>query len=295
MKDENNIFEQFTDKPLTPKNNNKVFNNRYILKNKIGEGGLCKVYDVLETYSEYFNENRNLVVKIPSKNILDKKDVAAFVYSEYSILSRLCHENIVKVTDFGIDDESQVPYLVLKKLDGVLLVNISLHQIDKQMIKKLEYSLYNAVSYLHNMQIIHADINPTNIMVSANTKASLFDFGISQNLISKESFNLSFSKMNAFNPIYAAPEILEGGTPTIQTDIFSLACVLYELYNGKLPFQKSSLELKETPLQRKDFVKIPLLQKYWFKKALIYDSEKRVQTIPISIKIRIFLNRLRNK
>ncbi len=292
MQEENNIFQEFTDKSLVSKSNNKVFNNRYILQDQIGEGGLCKVYDVLETYSEYFNENRNLVIKIPSEKILDKKDIAAFVYSEYSILSRLCHENIVKVTDFGIDDDSQIPYLIMKKLEGVLLVNISLHQIDTKMIKQLSHSLYKAVSYLHSMQIIHADINPTNIMVSENAEASLFDFGISQNVVSQESFNLSFAKMNAFNPIYSAPEILEGKSPSVQTDIFSLACVLYELYTGKLPFHRSSLELKENPLQRKDFTKIPIFQRSWFKKALIYSSEKRIKSIPIAIEINIFFNRL---
>ena len=289
MQEENNILQEFENNSSTSGDNSKVFNNRYILQKKIGEGGLCKVYDAVETYSEYFNENRNLVVKIPSQKILDKKDIAAFVYSEYSILSELCHKNIVKVTDFGIDDETQVPYLVMKKLNGTLLVNMSLYQMDKQIKKRLAYSLYKAVLYIHSMQIVHADINPTNIMILKNGESTLFDFGISQNLISSSSFNLSFSKMNAFNPIYSAPEVLEGKSPTIQSDIFSLACVLYEIYTGKLPFIESSTELNETPLVLKDFAKLPLFQKNWFRKALVYCPKLRVENIPLSIRISIAL------
>jgi len=294
MDKKNNILEQFAHKAFMLENTqtkNRLFNNRYILKDKIGEGGLCKVYDAIETYSEYFKEDRNLVVKVPLQELLDKKDIAAFVYSEYSILSKVCHPNIVRVTDFGIDESSEIPYLVMEKLDGTLLVNLSLHQIDKAMTNKLTYSLYKALLYLHTKQIVHADINPTNIMVLNNGQASLFDFGISQDLYSQKSFHLSFSKMNAFNPIYSAPEILEGKKPSSQTDIFSLACVLYELYSGKLPFIKSSLELKATPLKQKDFCKIPLLQRTWFRKALVYDPNKRVKSIPLYVKLKMLFDK----
>ena len=87
---------------------NVMLNKRYTLEKKIGEGGLSEVYDVSDIYSQYFKDNRNLVIKIPSSEIADKNDVAAFVYSEYSLLNLLHHENIVKAVNFGIDEESNI-------------------------------------------------------------------------------------------------------------------------------------------------------------------------------------------
>jgi len=287
---EKNLLEEFENKPSKLKSGNRVFNNRYVFKEKIGEGGLCEVYDVLETYSEYFNESRNLVVKIPSKEMLKKKDIAAFIYSEYSILNKIYHENVVKITDFGIDEVSQVPYLVMNKLEGRLLVNMPLLDIDKKMSKQLAYSLYKAIDYIHSMQIVHADINPTNIMVRENGEASVFDFGISQNIANQASFNLSYSKIKAFNPIYAAPEVLEGSTPNVSSDMFSLACVMYEVYTRRLPFVESSKELKERPLKRNDLTQIPFFQKAWFRKSLSHDANKRPLKIPFCIHIKIIFN-----
>ena len=272
-------------------NDNVMLNKRYTLNKKIGEGGLSNVYDVDDIYSQYFKDTRKLVIKIPSPEIAKKKDVSAFVYSEYSLLSSLHHENIVKVVDFGIDEESDIPYLIMQKLEGDLLVNIALHKIDMKMKYNLTSSLYKAISYLHSKGIVHADINPTNIMMLPDGNAQLFDFGISQNIENKKTFNLSNEKNKAYNPFYTAPEILEGAAPSYKSDLFSLACILYELYTGKLPFENSSCELELKPLDRKNLIKIPLIQRVWFKKMLSYDPNHRPEKIPLFIRLQAYKNK----
>jgi serine/threonine-protein kinase Stk1 len=269
---------------------NLMLNKRYTLGQKIGEGGLSEVYDVSDIYSEYFKDNRKLVVKIPSPKIADKKDVAAFVYSEYSLLTSLHHDNIVKVVDFGIDEESHMPYLIMQKLEGDLLVNIALHKIDTKMKHNLTSSLYKAILYMHNKGIVHADINPTNIMMSADGNAQLFDFGISQNISTNKTFNLSNEKNNAYNPIYTAPEIFEGEAASYKTDLFSLACVLYELYTGELPFKNSSRELATEPLSRSKFSNIPFTQRAWFKKMLSHNPSLRPEKIPLYTRFITYIN-----
>ncbi len=271
-------------------NGSLMLNKRYTLGKKIGEGGLSEVYAVTDIYSQYFEDTRDLVIKMPSAEIADKKDVAAFVYSEYSLLMSLHHENIVKVVDFGIDEDSNIPYLVMQKLEGDLLVNIGLHKIDANMKRNLAISLYKAMLHMHNKGIVHADINPTNIMMGKDGNAQLFDFGISQSIGTKKRFNLAYKKINAYNPIYTAPEVFEGKPPSRKTDLFSLACVLYELYTGVLPFEKSSRELSENPLSAKQLKKIPFLQRSWFKKMLSYDPHLRPEKIPSCIRLKSYLD-----
>ncbi len=264
-----------------------MLNKRYTLNEKIGEGGLSIVYDVNDIYAQYFNDNKKLIAKIPSKKIIDKKDISAFVYSEYSLLSALQHENIVKVIDFGIDEESNTPYIIMQKLEGSLLVNIALHEINSKMKYNIISSLYKAIKYIHQQGIIHADINPTNIMILPDGNTKLFDFGISLN-INNEDYNFSYTKMNAYNPIYTAPELFENQQPSKKTDIFSLACVLYELYTTKLPFRNSSIELLDNPVKLSQLINIPLLQRIWFKKALSYNPNKRPDTIPLTIRLKSY-------
>lgn len=294
---EEDILKELSEKGLcnivnSPEKNTSLINSRYTLGKKIGEGGLSVVYEASDIYCQYFKDDRDIVIKIPSAELSSKKDISAFIYSEYSILIGLNHENIVKALDFGIDENRHLPYIVMEKLEGDLLINVSLHSITKQMKLKLAMSLYKALQYIHAKGIVHADINPTNIMISADGHARIFDFGISQSTGTKKSFSLSHDKTNAYNPIYSAPEIFEGKAPSKKSDLFSLACVLYELYTNELPYKRSSVELKENPLTRTQLLKIPLLQRAWFKKALHFDSASRTDKMPFCIRSKYFLENI---
>lgn len=266
-----------------------VLNKRYTLGKMIAEGGLSLVYEARDIYADYFEDDRALVVKLPSSVISDKKDIAAFIYAEYSVLNTLNHQHIVKVVDFGIDEETEIPYLVMQRLEGDLLVNTPVHKISTEMKRRLAYSLYKALMYIHEKGIVHADVNPTNIMISPQGDGQIFDFGISQNTGSKKRFHMAYQNNNAYNPIYSAPEIFEGSAPTRKTDLFSLACVLYELYTNELPFERSSRDLKEKGLSRGQLSKLPLMQRTWFKKALSYEAVNRPDKIPACIRLKYFL------
>lgn len=269
-----------------------VLNKRYTLGKMVAEGGLSLVYEAKDIYADYFEDDRALVIKLPSSQISDKKDVAAFIYAEYSVLNTLNHQHIVKVVDFGIDEHTEIPYLVMQRLEGSLLVNTPLHKISTEMKRRLAFSLYEALVYIHSKGIVHADINPTNIMISPEGDAQIFDFGISQNTGSKKRFHMAYTNNNAYNPIYSAPEIFEGNAPTRKTDLFSLACVLYELHTNELPFETSSLDLKVNALSREQLSKLPFMQRAWFKKVLSYSSANRPEKIPLCIRLRYLFKSL---
>ncbi len=253
----------------------RCLNNRYTLGNELGTGGLSAVYEAIDGYADYYGDDRALAVKLPLEHLANRSDIDAFMYAEYAHLTRLAHPNIIKVIDFGIDTQYNIPYLVLEKMEGKLLSEVSLPTLTTQQKKQICSTLFHVIDYLHSQHIIHADISPANIMLLVNSDIRLFDFGISINTKFKHSCELDYSCSKASNPRYAAPEILQGETPTIYSDIFSLAVIIYELYEHALPYSQNALELNEKPITFFRLSRIPLALKFWVLKGLSYTPARR--------------------
>ncbi|MCK9337430.1 MAG: serine/threonine protein kinase [Arcobacteraceae bacterium] len=260
--------------------NNFRLNNRYTINKQIGSGGLSIVFDAYDDYSRHYKDFRKLAIKIPYANLLNNQDIDAFLYAEYSSLISLSHHNIVKAIDFGVDKSTNIPYIVLEFLDGELLSqkpSYELSQIQKRFLTK---RLFDAIDYIHSLSIIHADINPTNIMCLKNGDFKLFDFGISINHSQIKSFEIDYAKVKAYNPLYAAPEVILGQKPNKKSDIFSLAVVLYEMYIGTLPYKNSSIELEKNSISLFQLLEIPFGLRYWIYNALKYNPQKRTLFLP---------------
>ncbi|MFH0709244.1 MAG: serine/threonine-protein kinase [Pseudomonadota bacterium] len=267
----------------------KRLNNRYVVGKLLGRGGLCAIYDARDDYSEYYNDNRQLAVKLPSEHLSAKSDIDAFMYAEYSHLSRLSHPNIIKVIDFGIDAEFNIPYIILEQLQGRLLNEIPFSEMDTSMKWKLLYTLFQTVEYLHSKQIVHADINPTNIMYLDDGSTRIFDFGISINQSQKQLFELDYKNIKAYNPRYSAPEVIQGGIPNYASDLFSMAVICFELYSGCLPYKEHSTELNDQPVTLRDLRYLPFALRYWFRRALSTDPLKRSGKYPLYLNIKKYI------
>jgi len=272
-------------------NNEGIFNNRYILVEKINEGGMGIVYKIKDVYNEYFNDYKELVIKIPHKDLLKKKDIGALFYSEYKCLREMNHKHIIKTYDFGIEEEIKIPYIILEYLDGIPLDQMTLFNMTRDEKVSLFKTLISTIQYIHNNEIIHGDITPQNIMLSNKNKITFFDFGISQSAKSRTSISFDFNNSKAFNPKYSAPEILNGETPSMHSDMFSLALILYEIFSLELPFKLDSTELKNKPVTKTNCSKkIPLFLRQWFINILKTNPKKRRQTLPIIYKLLMFRN-----
>ena len=278
MKEKNIISliskKSFKKKLKKTKENISLLNNRYYLKEEIGKGGLSTVYRASDIYCDYFNQPSNIVIKIPSIELQKNKDIAAFMYSEYTFLRNLNHPNIVKTLDFGIDEKSNTPYIVLEYLEGETLCQLPIDSMSKSFKNKLFKKLTSTVEYIHSKNIIHADLNPSNIMINKE-HITIFDFGISQNIINNPNFSLEYKKVKAFNPKYCAPEVLAGSKPSIESDIFSIACVMFEIYNCKALFKEDSLKELKIENFKYNLEKIPFFLRIWFKNALSIEPKKR--------------------
>lgn len=205
---------------------NTLLNNRYFITQKLDNGGLCDIYKAYDIYDEYFNNKKDIVIKMPNEELKKKDDIQEFIYMEYKILRKLSNDNIIKVFDFGIDNTLNIAYLVLEYLDGILLSDIKKSSLDKKQKDQISESLRKALRYIHKKNIIHADLSPNNIMIVEN-RAVIFDFGVSFDI--KDTLKLDYKVNSYINKNYSSKNIKSGEKPSFDCDKYSLSLILDEL------------------------------------------------------------------
>ena len=231
-------------------------NDRYQIIKSIGEGGMANVYLALDTILD-----RNVAVKVLRGDLAhDEKFVRRF-QREALAASSLSHPNIVEVYDVGEDNGNY--YIVMEYIEGRQL---------KQLLKKREkltlteaidimLQVTDGMSTAHDAYIIHRDIKPQNIMILDNGVVKITDFGIAMAMNSTQLTQTN-SVMGSVH--YLPPEQANGKSATLQSDVYSMGILMYELITGKLPYKGNNAveialkHLKEPfPSIKKDMPEIP--------------------------------------
>ena len=194
-------------------------------------GGMGSVFR-----ADQISLEREVAVKtIHPRLLLNEKAVTLF-RRESRILAGLSNPNIVQVFYTG---ESNVgPFYVMPLLNGKDLWKF-LKGLNSQAIAKTFLELSRALAFVHKKGILHRDIKPANVVVEDDGRPILVDFGISQTTQSKQSREESESSC-AGTPAYLAPELLDGGLHSAQSDIYALGVSLYQCLTGSLPFYGDS-------------------------------------------------------
>lgn len=207
---------------------NKVLNNRYYILKVIGSGGMAKVYEAKDKYL-----NRQVALKVINPlSPLDDLIKERFL-QEIRAVSRIRHPNVILVYDVFIDKQDWC--LVFELLEGKTLKEylnnysiLSVHEVVTIMKEVLK-----GVSACHASAIIHRDLKPENIILTDSGAIKVLDFGIAviDDYEVKKHANQVVGTMK-----YIAPEVVKFQKPTIQSDIYALGIILYELLVGKPPF-----------------------------------------------------------
>lgn len=203
--------------------------DRYQIIKSIGEGGMANVYLAYDTILD-----RNVAVKILRGELAtDEKFVRRFQREALSA-SSLSNPNIVEVYDVG-EDNGQY-YIVMEYIEGKHL---------KALIKKrgkltvsevvdIMLQITNGMSVAHDSYIIHRDIKPQNIMILENGLVKITDFGIAM-AMNATQLTQTNSVMGSVH--YLPPEQANGKGSTLQSDIYSMGILMYELLTGTLPYR----------------------------------------------------------
>jgi serine/threonine protein kinase len=204
----------------------------YTLLRHLGTGGTGAVYLV--------ERMAGGALQRPALKVLAPHSVGqAFVerfHREQHILATLDHPNITRMLDAGLTERGQ-PYLVMEYVDGLHLDDYcDMHKMGIAERLQLFLHVCDAVAYAHRNLVVHLDLKPSNILVTADGTVKLLDFGTSKQI--QPDSRLTTTVMAT--PAYASPEQLRNEAVTTSCDIYALGGVLFELLAGSRPGSRAS-------------------------------------------------------
>jgi eukaryotic-like serine/threonine-protein kinase len=213
---------------------------RYQIKRVLGAGGMGIVY-----LAEREDLGSEVAIKILRDAWLSPARRERFAF-EQRTLAQLNHPYIARLYDADTSPDG-TPFFAMEFVEGEpLTAYCAKHGCSIEQRLKLFREVCEAVVYAHQHAVIHRDLKPSNILVKEDGTVRLLDFGIAKQLeVLGESVEQTMTGLRLMTPAYASPEQIRGDQVGIQTDVYSLGVVLYELLSGQLPFDLSS----RTPAQ----------------------------------------------
>ena len=212
------------------------------LQRRLGRGGMGEVWLGQRSDGRF---EQQVAVKLLHRQ---DGDVARFVH-EQRLLARLEHPGIARLIDAGSLTDGQ-PYMVMEYVDGVPLQRYcDEHAPTFDARIGLFLQVCDAVAFAHRHLVVHRDLKPDNILVRADGRVALIDFGIAQRL-DDEHAEGSHGRALHLTPRYAAPEQFSGGVQTTLTDVHALGVLLHELLTGHSPWDDLDSAAPLAMLQR---------------------------------------------
>lgn len=195
----------------------------------LGRGGMGTVYEVARLDGEVVQRAAIKFVPLALRTevVLDR------FRQERQILADLNHPAICRLIDAGTSPDG-APYLVMELIEGQPIDQwCEERKLGPRQIVSLFLEVCPAVEHAHRNLVIHRDLKPQNILVTAAGEPKLLDFGIAKLL--DRAADEGTTTLHALTPDYASPEQIEGRAMNTATDIYSLGCVLYRLLTGEPP------------------------------------------------------------
>ena len=211
---------------------------RYNIERTLGKGAMGVVYEGIDP-----RLGRRVAIKTILKTQLDEetaRDYSVRFVREAQAVARLNHPNIVQVYDFG--EEGDIAYLVMEFIKGKELKTFfdANERFDLKEAVRIMAELCDALDFAHNAGIIHRDIKPANVMLDAQARTKLTDFGVARVQDSdKTSVERTQAGTMVGTPAYMSPEQITGGNIDKRTDVFSAGIILYQFLCGEKPFTGS--------------------------------------------------------
>lgn len=222
-----------------------VLCGRYKIERLLGVGGMGAVYRGRDLLREQLGDPAPFVaLKALSDEFAEYADGNALLHGEFAMTVRLHHRHIVRCHSFELDRGSERAFIVMEQLRGCTLDHLLLRYpqgLPWAEAREISLALLEALAYAHTQGVLHGDIKPGNLMLD-DGNIRLFDFGLGR-IVGDDEASLPIlarSRFCAWTPRYAAPELIDGGALSMATDIYAVACVIYELCHGQHPYRRFS-------------------------------------------------------
>jgi serine/threonine protein kinase len=223
-----------------------VIDDRYVLERRLGGGGMGTVYRARDKLMErHHDRDPYVALKLINESLRDNAEVRTLLQRECSRAQKLSHPNIIRVFYFGCDDKTDADFLTMELLRGEPLEHLIRDHpsgLPWHRSSRLIEQLCSGLAYAHAEGIVHSDIKPSNLFMTDASILKILDFGIAAPLRSAETgreetlFNPRRS--GAVSDRYSSLEMHLGLDADPSDDVYSAACVIYELLTGKHPYRK---------------------------------------------------------
>lgn len=211
-------------------------NGRYLIHEKIGEGGMGVVYRATDRLAEHILAFKQVIVPTWHYQVDDETEgeiaetLRLALAHEFETLASLRHPNIISVLDYGFDEERR-PFFTMDYMMGAKTILEAGAGLDEAGKVHLIQQMLQALAYLHRRGILHRDLKPANVLVTYRT-VRILDFGLA---------TTQKSTMQAAGSIpYIAPEVWEDQPHTEAADLYAVGVIAFELFAGRHPFDVNS-------------------------------------------------------
>jgi serine/threonine protein kinase len=223
----------------------QVLAGRYFIQQKLGEGGMASVYLATHNLLE-----KQVALKVLHGEFARKPDLVARFMQEAKAASRIRHENVIDISDFGTTPEGLV-FFAMELLQGhdlhddVARARLAGQRLPWNRSKHIFLQVCGALSAAHATGIIHRDLKPENIylvdFLGDPDFVKLLDFGIAkQTEVAEGDRKLTRTGMLFGTPEYMSPEQARGEAVDHRIDIYAMGCILFQLVTGRVPFEADS-------------------------------------------------------
>ena len=259
-----------------------TFSSRYKLDAKLGSGGMGAVYRAYDCVLQ-----KTVAVKLLLPSV--SQNLAVRFQQEAKTAAKLDHPNIIKVLDFGQNDNSEF-YLIMDYLEGKTLEQIVERDgpIEPNAALRIFEQICLGMGHAHKHGVLHRDLKPSNIMINPELDhATIVDFGVAK-LLTHDSMKLTALGLPVGSPVYMSPEQAQGHESDARSDLYSMGCMMFTTLIGRPPL-KGETAMETINLQIE--VPAPLLNDEFFtapkfpeslqalvQKTLEKDPDDRFQT-----------------
>jgi len=218
---------------------------KYEIQGVLGKGGMGVVYMAFDAAIA-----RKVAIKAITKASLDAdelKHVMERFRHEAQAVGRLVHPRIVQIYDYGEDDE--VAFIVMELVNGKTLHEHLTQEVKYEIreVGAIVRHLLDGIGHAHSEGVVHRDIKPSNIMINADGRIKISDFGIAR----IDSSNLTQVGDVLGTPHYMAPEQFLGTEIDALADLFSIGVIAYELLTGRKPFTGNTATVMQQVLNER--------------------------------------------
>ena len=236
-----------------------IINNWYILRQKLGEGGMGIVFRATDRLHGEDIALKKVILNNMSDAGLNptiSTDMKLLLAQEFSILATLRHPNIISVLDYGFAPDNS-PFFTMRLLEDAKEARYINGSNNTPNTIRLAIQLFQALSYLHRREILHRDLKSANVLITKNRYLYVLDFGLAIERQETEEIVGTIA--------YIAPEILNGSSPDERSDLYAAGLVFYEMLLGKHPYGDKSIRelINAVLLEEPDYTDLlPLSQAF---------------------------------